>query len=1113
LHEAFAKTPRQLVSFWVRWTIGILAIVAVGLLTWWLGDGTTGAGYYVLCIVAALLGVGLISLLSTSVEELTASASRLPALMWVRAGLGLIGLIGGSIGGGLLAAYWFNDSVPAEVAGTAVGAGLATIILWHFGSMLYLLVVEKQFRLLIGAPTFIVYVLAWTLVGWGADLGAYGTTGTGLLIGLLLLGPALFLAAKRLFHDFSDSSLALVLERRFPRILGDRLITAVELRNPQETTKFGFSPRMVEETIQEAAQRVEKLPLGEVFDWARLRRQGLVVLIVTLGCYLAAGGAFALGDAISGNPSGLGAFTKLHNTSAIWAERNLLLANTIWPRRAHLVFIDQFADTDEIKVGRDNAAPTVKVRALRWVIADSQADEGWREMYWSDVTADILGETLPTASAPADWAVRDPDRGVSLDEIELRLDKPETHATLADETHKALRDVLDTLEVRATLPEMSRRFRVLTIPDTVYVNYNGDNTRSEMTLKPITNNEFEGQFPELNKDKRITFTARGEDYYTREKIIRVVPPPSLVKLLRDEYHPAYLYYRGRPEVLKGKKQVRRNLPVSLFGGDVSNIDLPAGSDIELIGTTDKQLQPGSAQALSIDDKKPLTGARVDVTSDDEGRPNHGIRTRFNNVRSEFKFYFEFIDTDNVVGRRQVRIRPQEDIEPTVEVLVETLRKTQQGYLVTPLAQIPFAGSIRDDRGLASVEFAYQLTRSDPGDWGLRPLLMMSAMQMIVGGIGNDLLTAACFTHLAREPKKADDGKGFATLGTFTDRLHFRPNEFLAEDDWLPLLNQELGSSKFGKPNLLKDFRFDPEDPDTYFDLDPSDLTQRHRGRGRLLDKDSRPIALKAPEGQRQPRYRLQLWLEATDTDVETGPHRGLSKERFTFIIVPEEELLTEVAKEEENHHVKLEQAVSRLREGESKLTQMKLDLASTSVKKDQFGNMSIRAEELEQLLDKTQTTVKEVHDDYKRILEELKLNRIQTVNYIKNIEDNIVAKLRESIDVDFPETDTVAKNMHKLLDSDDNDLAKKTVDCRAANDATAAQLAKTLKRLDDVLASMEKLTNINKLIGMLLTINKGLGDQETRYREIEDDIKKELFKGLEEPETPKKPLKKPLKKQ
>jgi hypothetical protein len=1096
LHEAFSKTPRQSVSFWVRLVAGMLGIAAVGLLSWWLGDGETGAGFYVLCIFAALVGIALISLLSVSVEGLTAAAANLPPLMWVRAGLGLVGLILGCVFGGWFAAYFFSEHILAVTAGAVAGAALAGAVLWHLGSMIYLLVVEKQFRVLIGVPTLLIYVFAWTVVGWGADLGLYGLTGTGLLIGLLLLGPALFLAAKRLFHDFSHPALALVLERRFPRILGDRLITAVELANPQETTKFGFSPRMVEETIQEAAQRVEKLPLGEVFDWGRLRRQALVVAIVTLGCYVAAGGAFALGDAIGGNPSGLGAFTKLHNVSAIWAERNLLLANTIWPRRAHLEFIDQFATADQFKVGRDEANPTVRVRALRWVIADSKTDEGWRSMHWSDLNADILGEPLPDLELPSEWAVRDPDMGVSLDEIELRLDKSDTHATLAADTQEALRNVLYKLQDRARLPEMSRRFRVLTIPDTVYVNYSGRNTRSEMTLKQVNDNEYEGQFPDLKEN--ITFTARGEDYYTREKAIIVVPPPSLVALTRDEYHPAYLYYRGRPELLKGKTQVRRNLPVSLFGGDVSNIDLPAGSDIELIGRTDKELQPGGAKALLSDDKKPLPGVHVDVSKNEEGQYKV-IRTHFANVRSEIKFYFEFIDTDNVIGRRQVRIRPQEDMEPTIEVLVETLRKTQQGYLVTPLAQIPFAGTVRDDRGLDTIEFAYQLTRSDPGDWGGRPLLMVSAMQMIVGGMGNDLLTAACFATLAREPKKEDDGKGRATLRTFTDRLHARPGEYLPEDEWQKLLDSDLANA--GQRALLKDFRFDPDDPDVYFDLDPNDVVQRFPGRGRLKE------SLKAPEGQRQPRYRLQLWLEATDTDIETGPHRGLSKERFTFLIVPEEELIKEVAKEEENHHLKLEEAVRRLREGETKLTQMKLDLAG-SPKKDQFGNMALRAEEVEQILEKGLTTVTEVHADYKRILQELKLNRIQTVNYINNIEKNIVGRLQESIDVDFPETDKATKDLHKLLDSDDADLLKKTADSRTANDAALVQLAKLLNRLDEVLASMEQLTNINKLIALLLEIQDKQVKEESEYIQRRNDLTERLLRDLESTEKPKKPEKK-----
>jgi hypothetical protein len=530
--------------------------------------------------------------------------------------------------------------------------------------------------------------------------------------------------------------------------------------------------------------------------------------------------------------------------------------------------------------------------------------------------------------------------------------------------------------------------------------------------------------------------------------------------------------------------------------------------VELTATTDKGLQPGQVRILGTDDKKPFPGATVELTTNNEGK-HKVLRTRFDDVRSEKKFYFEFVDTDNVVGRRQVRIRPQEDLPPEVNVQVEIVsaRKSPQGYMVTPQAQIPFSGVVRDDRGLASIEFLYALTRSDSGELGDRPPLLVAAMQVMAGGMGQNVMGAAWLATVARDAKSDGDGTGKATLRAFTTKLTLRPGENLNWDDVLKLLDEDL-SAKNAQRTLLKDFKFDPEDRDLYFDLDPTEDQKQFPDRARL------PRSLKAEEGKRQPRYRLQLWLEATDTDILTGPHRGQSKEHFNFVIVPEEELLTEIAKEEENHHVKLEEAVRRLREGEGRLTQMKLDLAEKGgVKKDQFGPMSLRTEEVEQtILEKTSTTVNEVYNDYKRILEELKLNRIKTVNYVKNIEENIVNRLREVIDVDYPEADKLTKELHRLLDLDEADLAKKNTDVRAANDAALAQLTKLIKRLDEVLAAMEKLTNINKLIKMLLDIQDGLGAAEMKYLDAKRDIENRILEAVESQPGDNKPQKKPEKK-
>ena len=55
----------------------------------------------------------------------------------------------------------------------------------------------------------------------------------------------------RLTRDFSDSSLALVLEKRYPQILGDRLITAVQLADLEWARKYGYSTDMIKKTIDD----------------------------------------------------------------------------------------------------------------------------------------------------------------------------------------------------------------------------------------------------------------------------------------------------------------------------------------------------------------------------------------------------------------------------------------------------------------------------------------------------------------------------------------------------------------------------------------------------------------------------------------------------------------------------------------------------------------------------------------------------------------------------------------------------------------------------------------------------------------------------------------------
>src|SRR5262249_13680636 len=158
---------------------GELAIGLVGLLCYFVfTDVESGWGFTAFAAGAALVAILAVSLLYViSSADIGPAVQQVAPLMWVRAGLGLIGLLLGVHLAGSIGSSLANGSIWAATAGAAVGAAILGSVAWHFGSMLYLLVVEKQYRVLAGVPAFIVYVAAWALVGVGAEEGAFGPGG------------------------------------------------------------------------------------------------------------------------------------------------------------------------------------------------------------------------------------------------------------------------------------------------------------------------------------------------------------------------------------------------------------------------------------------------------------------------------------------------------------------------------------------------------------------------------------------------------------------------------------------------------------------------------------------------------------------------------------------------------------------------------------------------------------------------------------------------------------------------------------------------------------------------------------------------------------------------
>jgi hypothetical protein len=547
------------------------------------------------------------------------------------------------------------------------------------------------------------------------------------LLGIFVAGLLAVVALKvllRLFREFRDSALALVLERRYPKELGDRLITAVEMADPKLARTYGYSQVLVEKTIHDAAERVERVPVRSVFNWGRLWRLGACCAILTVGLYLVVAAGYLGISAIAGTSAGPGDFViRFHHTASIWTERNILLMNTYWPRQAHLELV-RFQQSPrhpgEMRVGRDEQRPDLHVRSFQWLIADDKARGGWRPARWQDldqlvgqdmvarvnipsewqgwrIDLDDLDEKVPGNVLPSGW------QGMTSGFIRGELQKPELresirragaaiaveamldwHTWTVDkimvqerigdvrralrqelpEAHKALEAVLERLDELGRSATMERQFRKLDVPDDVEFFYWGKTTK--ITEGPDANRSKDSDyyFPLGGLKESVRFTVRAADFTTPVYAIELVPPPGLKKLTVDKQEPAYIYYRlqGDQEPLKGKKQKFWNVPISITG-ESSIVQVPFGTDLVLTAEADRELKD------TIRMRRPTASEERGAVNPEGSVALEADRKTFSvafgNVKKSIEFDFEFYDLDNVKGKRRIIIRPNDDRTPEV----------------------------------------------------------------------------------------------------------------------------------------------------------------------------------------------------------------------------------------------------------------------------------------------------------------------------------------------------------------------------------------------------------------------------------------------------------------
>jgi hypothetical protein len=580
-------------------------------------------------------------------------------------------------------------------------------------------------------------LLAFDWLFWFTEL-AEGSGPTVVLRGALLLlvggGLAVLIALKlirRFFKEFSDGGVALLLEKRYPNELGDRLITAVELADPRIAEKYGFSQPMLDATIRDAAERVSKLPAYEIFRWGRLRLLVALAVLLTVGLYLAVGAAWC---AVNG--AGPVEFAiRFHQTASIWAERNLLMADSYWPPATFLELI-RFANP-ELRVPREEDRPDVKARHVTWAIASAiREHRGWRALRFHDLK-DILPAAMLKIDLPATWPgwvaeLDDLDPSVPAGAIprEWGWDGASTGKVRAELGRPEFMEVLDRSDAGG--PSGSVRESIYKMLD--YHNWTVDAIQHQ--LEPVGGREsavaaaMKAQHPreyeqlqaifaklqELAADPLMARTLRrmvapnpdeviaqrksktgggvsrcsaapggkylfslaelkescqfsivANDFWTPWKRITLVPPPMIDQLRIDKEEPAYLYYRLDNPQLLKGKRQTLRSMSVSVTGAVSRIMVPFGTAVSIAGHCDRKLK--DIRVAEPDAKK--REEKISTTPAAAvtlDADGQSFTCSLGEVRRTLEFDFEFKDDDNVRGLRRVLIVPVEDQAPRIHEL-------------------------------------------------------------------------------------------------------------------------------------------------------------------------------------------------------------------------------------------------------------------------------------------------------------------------------------------------------------------------------------------------------------------------------------------------------------
>jgi hypothetical protein len=827
---------------------------------------------------------------------------------------------------------------------------------------------------------------------------------------LLILVILLYRRTRSLLTtELSLPALALVLEKRYPTVLGDRLITAIEMADVEKATRQGYSAVLVQNTINEARERINQVDVQSVFNWGRLRKKLLALTLISLAGLTIALAAYFTANRNSEIARGLNNFADV---ATIWGERNLVFWNTPWPRRSlvQLVDFDDEGHPNELRVGKGAAiAPKVSARAFKWVVVERSNPDGWRPLAVKD-----LVKSCQLSVPNLTLAANDPKPLADhiIDELELAY---------GQET--AVQELIAKLDGRANELWNSRTIRKLVVPSELTMRYEAMQSKARMvqTLNRDATGKYSNDVNGLAESVR--FTVSAEDFSTVRRQITLVPPPTLVALYRDEYQPAYLHHSepileqekgstGGPKnslfALRGLRQKFAEKKISI-SSDKSVFSVPIGTELTMTAQADKPLKRVDLKPLTPNVKADALIVPGTVPFD-TFQVKFGADNPIRQVEKATEFQILMTDTDNVTSTRTIAIQATDDAPPSVDVIVDPIiRRVAGSYFVTPIARIPFLpeSKITDDTGLSSVRFEFKKVEEEAESLRIaRGISAISLNSMTVGPVPSWSMPGIVMS--SQKLFEFQFGSSIQKDGSGNEKL---PGQ--------PLPRFEAQYSQLVK-NTLQRVR----------DITQTELPADHPAATvkvvKLTNPESdafdfqlwMPELLEKNAGNVQARYKVELFVVAKDINVElTGkdgkpaePKSAKNLDPIRVLVVSEQDLLAEIAKDEEQQVTRMEDVMKKATDGQVKLSKE----SALLVKPDaaQIQASQVRVTDIQQDVGKVRDILTTMRTEYEKLYRELDTNRCGPnvirkytsaenrrgyLDILKRIFDNSLPKCEESL--------------------------------------------------------------------------------------------------------------------